>query len=75
VAGFVHPTRTIAISLNTYDLSDAEARRACEEATRETGLPCTDPVRFGPAILVDAVVEARAAYLAAARPRPAGQPA
>ncbi|MEP6473866.1 MAG: DUF1611 domain-containing protein, partial [Gemmatimonadota bacterium] len=25
VAGFVHPTRTIAISLNTYDLSDAEA--------------------------------------------------
>jgi uncharacterized NAD-dependent epimerase/dehydratase family protein len=75
VAGFVHSTRTIAISLNTYDLSDAEARRACEEATRETGLPCTDPVRFGPAILVDAVVEARAAYLAAARPRPAGQPA
>jgi uncharacterized NAD-dependent epimerase/dehydratase family protein len=75
VAGFVHPTRTIAIALNTFDLSETEARRACEAAARETGLPCTDPVRFGPALLVDAVVEARAAYLAAGRPRPAGQPA
>ncbi|HXW96635.1 MAG TPA: DUF1611 domain-containing protein [Gemmatimonadales bacterium] len=75
VAGFVHPTRTIAISLNTYDLSDADARAACEDATRETGLPCTDPVRFGPAPLVEAVARAREAYLAARRSRPVGQPA
>lgn len=65
VAGFVHPTRTIAISLNTYDLDEASARAACEAATRETGLPCTDPVRFDPTPLVDAVASARAAYLAA----------
>jgi uncharacterized NAD-dependent epimerase/dehydratase family protein len=64
VAGFVHPTRTIAISLNTYDLDEAAARAACEAATRETGLPCTDPVRFDPAPLVDAVVRARETYLA-----------
>ena len=64
VAGFVHPTRTIAISLNTYDLSEAEARAACEAATRETGLPCTDPVRFDPTPLVDAVTSARTEYLA-----------
>jgi uncharacterized NAD-dependent epimerase/dehydratase family protein len=72
VAGFVHPTRTIAIALNTYDMTDAEARAACEAATRETGLPCTDPVRFSPAPLVEAVAKAREAYLAA---RPAEQPA
>ncbi len=74
VAGFVHPTRTIAIALNTYDLTDAEARRACTAATLETGLPCTDPVRFDPAPLIDAVVGARGAYLAA-RARSAEQTA
>lgn len=74
VASFVHPTRTIAISLNTYDLTDAEARRACEAATRETGLPCTDPVRFDPAPLIEAVAQAREAYLAGCA-RPAEQPA
>lgn len=64
VANFVHPTKTIAISLNTYDLDEDAARKACEAASRETGLPCTDPVRFDPAPLVNAVVQARAAYVA-----------
>ncbi len=67
VAAVVHPTRTIGIALNTFDLDDARARAACEAAARETGLPCTDPVRFDPAPLVDAVVQARQAYLAARR--------
>ena len=56
----IHPTRVIAISLNTYDLTDAEARAACGAAAAETGLPCTDPVRFGPTVLTQAVEEARA---------------
>ncbi|HWA57851.1 MAG TPA: DUF1611 domain-containing protein [Gemmatimonadales bacterium] len=64
VAGFVHPTKTIAIALNTYDLDDEAARKACEAATRETGLPCTDPVRFDPTPLVQAVIQARTAYVA-----------
>ncbi len=64
VANTVHPTRTLAISLNTYDLSESEARRACEAAAKDTGLPCTDPVRFDPAPLVDAVVAGRESYLA-----------
>jgi len=60
----VHPTRVIAISMNTYDLSEADARAACEAATRDTGLPCTDPVRFDAGPLLDAVSSARDAYLA-----------
>jgi uncharacterized NAD-dependent epimerase/dehydratase family protein len=75
VAGFVHPTRTIGIALNTFDFTDAQARAACEAATRETGLPCTDPVRFDPAPLVEAVAQARETYLAARRARPVEQPA
>jgi uncharacterized NAD-dependent epimerase/dehydratase family protein len=61
----VHPTKVIGISLNTYDMTDDAARRACEAASRETGLAATDPVRFDPAPLVEAVRQGRAAYLAA----------
>ena len=60
IGSAVHPTKVIAISMNTYDLDDAAARAACEAATRETGLPCTDPVRFDPGPLLDAIVRARA---------------
>jgi uncharacterized NAD-dependent epimerase/dehydratase family protein len=61
IGSAVHPTRVIAISMNTYDLDDAAARAACEAATRDTGLPCTDPVRFDPKPLIDAVARGHAA--------------
>lgn len=56
----VHPTKVIGIAMNTYDLDDAAARKACDDAARDTGLPCTDPVRFDPAPLVGAITVARA---------------
>ena len=59
----MHPTRVLGISLNTYDLSDVEARRACDQAQRETGLPATDPVRFDPAPLINAIADERERYL------------
>jgi uncharacterized NAD-dependent epimerase/dehydratase family protein len=59
IASAVHPSKVIGISLNTHGMSDEEAQRACEAAARETGLPATDPVRFNPGPLVDAVVSAR----------------
>jgi uncharacterized NAD-dependent epimerase/dehydratase family protein len=37
---------------------------ACDQAEGTTGLPATDPVRFGAERLVDAVVGARERYLA-----------
>ncbi len=45
----------IAVALNTYDLSDDDARRAIETVERETGLPTTDPVRYDVAPVVDAI--------------------
>jgi D-glutamate N-acetyltransferase len=65
IGSAVHPTKVIGISLNTYDMSDEAARRACETATRETGLPATDPVRFDPAPLLNAVRQGRQEYLSA----------
>jgi D-glutamate N-acetyltransferase len=47
-----------AMALNTGHLGDGEARRAIDEAAVETGLPCDDPVRFGAARLLDAVLAA-----------------
>jgi len=61
IAAAVHPTEVIGISLNTYDLSDEAARAACEAAAQETGLPATDPVRFDPAPLLDAIRKGRQA--------------
>ena len=52
----IRPGKVVAVALNTYDLAEAEARRAVEDAARATGLPATDPVRFGAAPLADAVL-------------------
>jgi uncharacterized NAD-dependent epimerase/dehydratase family protein len=56
----LRPSPVIGIALNTYDLSDADARDECARIQDETGLPAVDPVRFDPAPLVDAVEAARA---------------
>ena len=56
-AARVRPSRVIAISLNTFDLNEADARAAIARAADETGLPVTDPVRFGTGPLVEAVVK------------------
>lgn len=51
----VKPAKVIAVSLNTFGLSQAEARAAVDRASQETGLPAADPVRFGVVPLMDAV--------------------
>jgi uncharacterized NAD-dependent epimerase/dehydratase family protein len=53
------PARVAAVALNTRALGEAEARAAVAGAEEETGLPADDPVRFGAAKLVDAVLAAR----------------
>jgi uncharacterized NAD-dependent epimerase/dehydratase family protein len=58
----VNPSKVIAVALNTYDLGDADARAAIDAAQQDTGLPATDPVRYDPKPLVDAVVQAHAGW-------------
>jgi uncharacterized NAD-dependent epimerase/dehydratase family protein len=61
----LRPSPVIAVALNTFDLDDRAARDAVERARAETGLPTTDPVRFEPLIIAEAIaafhVERRAA--------------
>ncbi len=47
-----------AIALNTRLLGDAEARATIADVETETGLPADDPVRFGPATILDSVLAA-----------------
>ena len=51
----LRPAPVIGVALNTFDLDEDAARRAVETVQRETGLPTTDPVRFDPAPVVDAI--------------------
>ncbi len=50
--------RVAAVALNTRALAEDDARAAIAAAEEETGLPADDPVRFGAARLVDAVLAA-----------------
>lgn len=48
--------RVKAIALNTGHLAVEEAEKAVKQVQAETGLPCTDAVRFGADLLLDAVI-------------------
>ena len=50
------PAPVAAIALNTRGMEEDAARAAVAAAEAETGLPADDPVRFGAARLVDAVL-------------------
>ena len=54
--GGIYEPPVIGIALNTFDLDEDAALAAVESAERETGLPSTDPVRFGPGPLVESIL-------------------
>jgi uncharacterized NAD-dependent epimerase/dehydratase family protein len=58
LALIARPAKVAAIALNTRELDDEAARDAIAQAEAETGLRADDPVRFGAAGLVDAVLAA-----------------
>jgi uncharacterized NAD-dependent epimerase/dehydratase family protein len=55
IMGLLRPAPVIAVALNTFDMSADDARRAIERTEEQTGLPCTDPVRFNPAPIAEAI--------------------
>jgi uncharacterized NAD-dependent epimerase/dehydratase family protein len=57
-AAWLRPTRTVGVILNTFGMSAADAHAALRAAEQETGLPATDPVRFGSGVLIDALLAA-----------------
>lgn len=54
--GTFYPAKVAGIALNTFGLSDEEAKRAIAQTHDELGLPCTDAIRYGAEPLVDAIL-------------------
>ncbi|NJL85658.1 MAG: DUF1611 domain-containing protein [Leptolyngbyaceae cyanobacterium SM1_1_3] len=54
--GTFAPTKVVGIALNTAHLSELEARVAIAQTQKDTGLPCTDTVRFGAESLLEAIL-------------------
>lgn len=50
--------KTIGVALNTWGMPEDDARAAIAEAEAATGLPATDPARFGAGMLLDAALAA-----------------
>jgi uncharacterized NAD-dependent epimerase/dehydratase family protein len=57
--GAFAPAKVVAIALNTFHLNEEAAQQAIEQAQLETGLPCTDAIRFGAEPLLDAILSDR----------------
>ncbi len=56
MARIVNPScEVIGVSINTSSLSEEAAQQCLAEAEERTGLPATDPIRFGVESLVDAL--------------------
>lgn len=54
--GALQPARVAGIAMNTFHLDEVAAKEAIALVETETGLSCTDPVRFGADLLLDAVM-------------------
>lgn len=48
--------KVVAIALNTHHLRDEDARMAIDQIQEETGLPCTDVIRYGAEPIVEAIL-------------------
>jgi uncharacterized NAD-dependent epimerase/dehydratase family protein len=55
-AGAFGTIKVVAIALNGGKLSDEVVRAEIDRVTAATGLPCTDAVRFGADVLLDAII-------------------
>ncbi len=51
----IKPCKVMGVSLNTYELTEREAKKEIEKTEKETGLPVIDPVRFGCGKLLEAL--------------------
>lgn len=54
--GAFAPAKVVGIALNTFGLDEEAARGAIAQVSQETGLSCTDAVRFGGASLLTQIV-------------------
>jgi uncharacterized NAD-dependent epimerase/dehydratase family protein len=55
--GAFAPAKVVAIAINGANLNDADLHSYLKTVTLETGLPCTDAIRFGAEPILDAILK------------------
>jgi len=55
-ASMFTPAKVAAIALNTHHLDAQAAQAVIAQTQAETGLPCTDPIRFGGDLILNAIL-------------------
>ena len=58
--GAFKPAPVVAVAINGVNLNDEELRAYLDRVTQETGLPCTDAIRFGAEPLLAAILAQKA---------------
>lgn len=64
---FVKPSKVIGICVNTYNLSNDKSMELIKEIKDKTGLPVTDPIKFGVKNLVDGILKYFSTYQKSSR--------
>jgi uncharacterized NAD-dependent epimerase/dehydratase family protein len=57
IAGMIHPSKILGISLNCHDMSNEKAMDEIKRTEDITGLPATDPIKFGLEKLTDKLLK------------------
>jgi uncharacterized NAD-dependent epimerase/dehydratase family protein len=57
MVSFVKPSKIIGICVNTYNLSSEKSKDLIKEIQSDTGLPTTDPIKFGTAMITDEILK------------------
>jgi uncharacterized NAD-dependent epimerase/dehydratase family protein len=62
MVSFVKPSKVVGISLNTYNLPNDKSRALIDEIQQKSGLPTTDPIRYGPGVIIDGLLNYFSSY-------------
>ena len=62
MVSFVKPSKIIGICVNTYNLSSEKSKDLIKEIQSDTGLPTTDPIKFGTTVITDEILKYFTSY-------------
>ncbi len=62
MVSFVKPSKVVGICLNTYNLPDDKSMAMINEIQKNTGLPATDPIKYGTGNIIDGLLKYFSTY-------------
>jgi uncharacterized NAD-dependent epimerase/dehydratase family protein len=62
MVSFVKPSKVVGICLNTYNLPDDKSKEIISKIQKDTGLPTTDPIKYGTTNIIDGIFKYFSTY-------------